>query len=47
MEFSEFLLWKFFGLLALVFVVHMVYRAVTGKSIEQVRRDIEAGRRDG
>lgn len=37
--FTDYLLWKLIGFGMLAFVVSFVYRLITGRSIEQARRD--------
>ena len=39
MDFVDFMFWKAVAIVALVFFVSMIYTAVTGRSIEQARRD--------
>jgi hypothetical protein len=39
MEFKDYLLYKALGLVALSFIVNLVYAAFTGRSIAEARRD--------
>jgi heme exporter protein D len=42
MDFGDYLIWKAVGVVVLVFLVNLVFSALTGKSIEEVRRDRQA-----
>lgn len=46
MEYTDYIIYKFIALVALVFVVNVIYAAVTGRTIEQERFDIPPERRD-
>lgn len=39
MEFSDFLMWKFILIVAVVGIVNFLYAAITGRTIEEARRD--------
>ncbi len=43
MEYTDYLLYKFIALVAIVFFVNLIYAAVTGRSIEQERFDKQSG----
>lgn len=42
MNFTDYMLYKAIALIAIVFIVNLVFSAITGRSIEQVRRDRES-----
>lgn len=46
MEYTDYIIYKFIALVALVFVVNVIYAAVTGRTIEQERFDIPQEHRD-
>lgn len=46
MDHSDYLIAKFFILVAIVFVVNFVYSLITGSSIEQVRLDKEKAQKN-
>lgn len=39
MDYSDYLIYKFIGLIAIVAIVNFVYAFVTGQTIEEARRD--------
>lgn len=46
MEYTDYIIYKFIALVALVFVVNLIYAWVTGRTIEQERFDRPQERHD-
>ena len=45
-DFIDFMIWKLIVLAVIVFAINLVYTAITGKSIEQARRDTATAKQD-